>query len=100
MVSMTINNPKKAEAAPKKEKDAQSDIKSLNESAYETIEEFIAQLRKELSKAEYENFGLALAEWQRGQLFENFCLKALKIVGHHRIDLLNGITFYFISLNF
>jgi hypothetical protein len=52
MVSMTINNPQKAS---NQENDNRSEHKSLNESAYETIEEFIVQLRKELNKPEYES---------------------------------------------
>ena len=33
---------------------------------------------------------MALTEWQRGQPFERFCLKALQIVGKNRIHILIG----------
>lgn len=66
---------------------------SLNESAYETIEDFISQLRRELSKKEYENFGAALAQWQKGEQFEKFCLKAFEILGPTRLHIFIGISF-------
>lgn len=66
---------------------------SLNESAYETIEDFIGQLRRELTKKEYESFGVALAQWQKGEPFEKFCIKALEILGSTRLHIFIGILF-------
>lgn len=83
--SMSLENAVGLQAAPNP---VQSELKSLNDSAHETIEDFIDQIKKELTKSEYESFGLALVEWQKGQLFENFCMKALKILGKNRIHLI------------
>lgn len=93
--SMIINQSMELEKetnAPKMaEKETQSDLKSLDESQAVTIEDFIAQLKKELTKSEYETFGLALTEWQKGQLFEKFCMKALLILGKNRIHLIKAM---------
>lgn len=51
----------------------------------------IEKLKKELNKNEYDSFGIALTEWQRGQSFEMFCVKALQIAGKKRIHILLGI---------
>lgn len=84
-----ISEPKmEAAAVAVAAKETQSDSKSLNESQALTIEDFIGQLKKELTKGEYENFGMALTEWQKGQLFEKFCMKALLILGKSRIHLI------------
>lgn len=48
------------------------------------------KLKQELNKSEYELFGIALTEWQRGQSFEKFCIKALQIIGKKRIHILIG----------
>jgi len=44
-----------------------------------------------LNKSEYELFGIALTEWQRGQSFEKFCTKAIQIIGKKRKHILIGI---------
>ena len=49
-----------------------------------------------MNKLEYEKFGQALTEWQRGHSFEKFCSKALQIVGTERIHILTGNCFLFI----
>jgi hypothetical protein len=64
-------------------------LKTLNDSVHETIEDFIVKIKKELTKSEYESFGLALVEWQKCTLgCDQFCRKALGILGKNRIHLI------------
>ncbi|CAF0862985.1 unnamed protein product [Brachionus calyciflorus] len=87
IISLKINN-----STDKKDlKKEHTRSESLNDSAYETIEDFINQLRRELNKKEYEAFGLALAQWQKGEQFDKFCMKALEIVGYNRIHIFIGL---------
>ncbi len=51
---------------------------------------FVFKLKKELSKTEFESFAIALAEWQKGKPFEQFCREALKIFGVARKNLIIG----------
>lgn len=88
MVSISLENSKKLESTSKEN---QAINKALNEVAHETIEDFIGQLKKELNKSEYESFGIALTEWQKGKSFESFCSKALSIVGNSRLHIIVAI---------
>lgn len=85
----------KVTTADKKEnKNDTMKSESLNESAYETIEDFIYQLRRELTKKEYETFGTALAQWQKGEQFVKFCQKAFEILGSSRLHIFIGILIF------
>jgi len=89
MISMSIKAPKKPSDNSKKSITGTNS--SLDESAYRTIDEFIEQLRKELTKVEYESFGVALAKWQKGEDFEVFFNRAVQILGRLRFHLLTAL---------
>lgn len=89
MISLKVTTADKKEA----KNDDTLKSQSLNESAYLTIEDFIGTLRRELTKKEYENFGVALAQWQKGEQFVKFCHKALEILGSNRLHIFIGIFF-------
>ncbi len=43
---------------------------------------------------------MILTEWQKGQLFEKFCMKALGILGKSRIHLIIGKFLFLLKLHF